>query len=107
MYPFLNIFKTLPLGDIKHIDGGSASQRVSESILGVANTTRYFPVIDSIDGLFLGEGYRLNGHFLWMLWILSLAKRLTNCWMKNHVQSKNDVLPTALSPNITTLNLKW
>jgi hypothetical protein len=42
-----------------------------------------------------------------MLRVLSFPKRLTDCFMIIHLQSRNDVFPTALSPRRTTLNLKW
>ena len=60
--PFLHILETLTFGHIEHVDGSCASKRVTESILSVANTTGDFPIVEPVDGFFLGEGDRLDAH---------------------------------------------
>jgi hypothetical protein len=54
--PFLNVFEALSFGDVEHINGSGATQRISECILCVADAAGDLPIIDAVYRFFFSEG---------------------------------------------------
>lgn len=84
--PFFYILERLSFCDyeiknldtIKHVNSSSTAKRISESILGISDSTGDLPVVDSIHCFFFCESYRFDSHLLWMFWVLNFTKCLTD-----------------------------
>lgn len=79
--PLLYILEALPLGDIEHVDGSGAAQRVAEGVFGVADSAGDLPVVEAVDRLLLGKRNRLYRHLLGMLGVLRLPEGLADRWI--------------------------